>query len=323
MRKNLFLVKILILFLILFWIVKSVNLSETLTVLAKTNPLYFFIALFLNNLSNLFLTIKWYKLAYPLKIKSSFMDLLKLNYISVFYSLFVPGQSSGELIKGLKLLKKEGSHQKAWVPIFIDKITNLLVMFVIGFVGIFYDERLRKNNILLLLVSLLTLCTFITTIILFSEKTNKIVHFAKKGILKVLKLFKIKNDSVEVFSLSYLEHYKKNDKLIFETMFWSVLTKLPHLFAFYFLALSLKMNLTLIECSWLYVIIFLASILPISFAGLGVREGTILLSLSQLGISNSTSLSYSMLIFTNGIIIGLIGGLIEIFSTLKSSSKTS
>ena len=322
MRKNWFLVKILILFIIFFWIIKSVNTSETIKVLTRINLFYFFIALLLNNLSNLFLTIKWYKLASPLKIKSNFIDLLKLNYISVFYSLFVPGQSSGELIKGLKFSKKEGSHQKTWIPIFIDKITNLLIIFIIGLVGILYDNRLRKNVALVSLVSLLTILASLMTIILFSEKTNEFADILKKGLLKILNFLKIESKSLKEFSLNYFEHYKKNERLIFETIFYSLLTKLPHLIAFYFLALSLNISLSFIQCSWLFSIVFLASILPISFSGLGVREGTILLLLSQLGIQNSTSLSFSMLIFTNGIIIGLIGGFIELFSSLKLKPNT-
>lgn len=321
MRKNFFLVKLFILVIIFIWIFKTVNINETIKVFSKTNLYYFSLALLLNNLSNFFLTIKWYRLATPLKIKSGFIDLLKLNYISTFYSMFIPGQASGELIKGLILSKKEGSTQKVWVPIFIDKVTNLLVTFLIGFIAVLNDIHFRQNTYLLVGISIFMIIFLAFTIILFSEKTQNIVSFFRNILITVLELFKIKADFIKDFSLTYFESYKKNDKLIFETMLWSILIKLPHIVAFYFLALSINLPLDLIESAWLFSVIFIASILPITFAGLGVREGTILILLAKLGIENSKSLSYSLLIFTNGLITALIGGGIEFLRSLKQKHK--
>ena len=322
MRKNAFLFfKITLLLLIFVWIFKSVNINETLKALSKTNPIIFFWAFLLNNSSNIFLTIKWHRLASPLKIKSSFLELLKLNYISVFYSIFVPGQASGELIKGIKLAKKEEATQKVWVPIVIDKITNLLVVFLIGLLAILSDKTFNQNRNLLLIVTLCTALLGFITIVLFSEHTNNLIGFFKELLIKFLRLFKINTKLIDNFSLNYFENYKKHNFLLFETLFWSFAIKIPHIFTFYLLALSLNINLNLIESAWLFSIVSIASILPISFSGLGIREGTIIVLLSQVGIETSVALSLSMLIFTIGILTGLIGGVLEVFSGFYSKQK--
>ena len=130
-RPQIFLLfKVILLVGIFYWVFKLVNIDEIITILSKTNLALFLIAFILYNCSNVFLTIKWHRLATPLKLKTGFLELLKLNYISVFYSIFIPGQASGELIKGLKLTQRESSSQKVWIPIFIDKITNLLIIFL-------------------------------------------------------------------------------------------------------------------------------------------------------------------------------------------------
>lgn len=318
MRKKLFFsIKLIILLLIFFWIFKSVNVNEAIKVLSKTKLIYFFIAFLLTNLSNLLLTVKWYRLATPLKIKSPFIELLKLNYISMFYSIFVPGQASGELIKGLKLSSKEGSHEKVWIPIFIDKITNLLIILIIGLVALLSDKTFVQNKSLIFLVSFITAFLALLSIVLFSEKTTKFVNSLKEGLVKLLKLFKFKADILKDFSLSYFENYKKHDLLMYETFMWSFLIKLPHIFAFYFLALSLNIKLDLIQSAWLFSLVSIASLLPISFSGLGVREGTVVILLSQIGVQNYLALSLSMLIFTTGILIGLIGGVIELVASVE------
>lgn len=302
-----------------FWILKSVNIQETIKVLQKTSPFYFLLAFILYNLSNIFLTIKWYRLANPLNIQSNFSELLRLNYISMFYSMFVPGQASGELIKGLKLVKKEESHEKVWIPIFIDKITNLLITFIIGFTAILFDTSMRQNKILLLVMSLLTGLLTLITIISFSEGTAKFICFVKDNLIKILKLLKINSEALKDFSLSYFESYKKHNNLMFETFLWSFLIKAPHILAFYVLALCLGIKLSLIQSAWLFSIVSVFSLLPISFSGLGVREGTVIVLFSQIGIESSIALSFSMLVFTIGVIIGLIGGVFELVPLQKAS----
>ena len=318
MKKYSFFLKLVLLFIIFYWIFKSVNIKDTLNVLEKTNLSYFFFAFLLGNLSNIFLTIKWGRLAGPLKIKSNFFELLKLNYISIFYSSFLPGQSSGELIKGLRLTKKESSIQKVWVPIFIDKITNLLMVFIIGFVAVLSDKTFRTNSTLIFTISLLTVSFSVITLVLFSENTKHFINFLRDKLIQCLKFVKLKTDLLENFSLNYLENYKKHNLLMFETLIWSALIKLPHVFAFYFLALSLNIDLNFIQCAWLFSIISLITLIPISFSGLGVRESTMIVILSQFGIERFNSLSLSILIFLTGILVAIIGGILELFSGNKN-----
>ncbi len=318
MKRYSFFLKLVLLFIIFYWIFKSVNVKDTINVLEKTNLSYFFFAFLLGNLSNIFLTIKWGRLANPLKIKSNFFELLKLNYISIFYSSFLPGQSSGELIKGLRLTKKESSIQKVWVPIFIDKITNLLMVFIIGFVAVLSDKTFRTNSTLIFTISLLTVSFSVITLVLFSENTKYFTDFLRDKLIKCLTFLKLKTNLVENFSLSYLENYKKHNLLMFETLIWSALIKLPHVFTFYFLALSLNIDLNFIQCAWLFSIVSLITLIPISFSGLGVRESTMIVILSQLGIERFNSLSLSILIFLTGILIAIIGGILELFSGNKN-----
>lgn len=321
-QKKFFFLKLFVLLLIFFWIIKSVNLEESIKVLTKANLYYFSLAFLINNLSNIFLTFKWHRLATPLKIKSKFWDLLALNYISTFYSSFIPGQASGEIIKGIKLAKSEGSHQNVWIPIFIDKITNLLVVFIIGFIAILFDSHYSKNTSLVFIISFLTLLFLFLTIILFTENTSRFIEYLKDKLVNFLNIFKLNTAILNNFSLNYFEEYKKNKLLILETIIWSFLIKLPHIFAFYLLALSLNMDFNLIESAWFFSIISIIMLLPISFSGLGLREGASIFLLSKVGIDNSTALSYSILIFLIGILVALIGGVFELFHGHKSTKKT-
>jgi len=162
-------------------------------------------------------------------------------------------------------------------------------------------------------ISFLTLLLLFLTIILFTENTSRFIEYLKDKLVNFLNIFKLNTTILSNFSLNHFEEYKKQKLIILEAVIWSFLIKLPHIFAFYLLALSLNMHLNLIESAWFFSVISIVVLMPISFSGLGVREGISIFLLSKVGIDSSSALSYSILIFLIGVLIALIGGVFELF----------
>jgi hypothetical protein len=55
----------------------------------------------------------------------------------------------------------------------------------------------------------------------------------------------------------------------------------------------------------------LAIMLPLSFAGLGIREGTLVFLFAQYGIRPDISMALSLLFFSRNVATSLAGGFIE------------
>ena len=101
------------------------------------------------------------------------------------------------------------------------------------------------------------------------------------------------------------------------------------------LGVSLVFNITLITMNYLiglslgakisiwYYFLFvpitsIVTLLPISFAGLGVREGAYVLFFTQAGMARETALSLSLLVYVVSIFTpGLIGGIIYVLKGAK------
>ena len=194
-------------------------------------------------------------------------------------------------------------------------------MLLIGLIAVLSDDVFRKHSNLVFVISFVTASLGLLTFTLFTEHTSHLINYIMDKILKLIQSFKINITPLKDLSLSYHKNYKNHTGLMLETLLWSLFVKIPHIFAFYFLAKSLGLNLNLIVSAWLFAIVSIASLLPISFSGLGVREGVVILLLSKIGVDNSSALSLSMLIFTIGILTGLIGGVIEIISGFQLKTK--
>ena len=70
-------------------------------------------------------------------------------------------------------------------------------------------------------------------------------------------------------------------------------------------------NILFFDWCWIQGVLSLALLLPLTFAGLGIREGTLISILGILGVAPEKALALSFSILGLQIILASIGGLIE------------
>ncbi|GBD39749.1 hypothetical protein HRbin37_02035 [bacterium HR37] len=81
---------------------------------------------------------------------------------------------------------------------------------------------------------------------------------------------------------------------------------------YYVLAASLKLELSFVTIGWIRSAVVLATMFPVSFSGLGIREGVLLVLLKPFEVSEKEALALSFLVFcTTLLLIGIIGGILE------------
>ena len=85
--------------------------------------------------------------------------------------------------------------------------------------------------------------------------------------------------------------------------------------SFIFVALAFKIHLSPLEYLWVFALVSLLLFLPISLAGLGVREGSMIFLLGILGVSSEKALAASLTLFIISIMLGSVGVLLHLFHT--------
>jgi uncharacterized membrane protein YbhN (UPF0104 family) len=85
------------------------------------------------------------------------------------------------------------------------------------------------------------------------------------------------------------------------------------------LARSLGIELSLLTAIWLSAAVYAVVLLPISVAGLGVREVTLLNALGLLGVTPRLAVALSVLLFADPLINALIGGLLQLRSAVNGA----
>jgi glycosyltransferase 2 family protein len=89
----------------------------------------------------------------------------------------------------------------------------------------------------------------------------------------------------------------------------------------YAFAAACGLELSFANVGWMNAIVTLLVLLPISFAGLGVREGTLVLLGARYGVAAPLALSWSLLQFAGLLFVAAIGACIEAWSFLRGRRR--
>jgi len=96
----------------------------------------------------------------------------------------------------------------------------------------------------------------------------------------------------------------------------SAMFQTTNIVAVFLLSRAMNLGLSVTVVFAVVPIVSLATIIPISLGGLGVREVTLVFLLSRFEVMTSDAITLSFLIYLNFIFVGSIGGCLQFVGTL-------
>jgi uncharacterized membrane protein YbhN (UPF0104 family) len=107
-----------------------------------------------------------------------------------------------------------------------------------------------------------------------------------------------------------LRNLAHSPRLLARTLALSVVSQGLIVLLWYTLARGMSFMLPVSFFLWAVPIVSLSALLPVTFAGLGVREGAWLVLLASSGIPPADIVAYSLLYFGCNLLVGVIGGIL-------------
>jgi hypothetical protein len=245
----------------------------------------------------------------------SVFEILKIHLITSFYGFFLPGTLSGGAVKWYKFSKHGNKSSAAAVVVF----NRFLETFIIVFLGMFFSfpvlSGLGDNNFIP--VWILFFLAMVLIYFLLLNRTS--LNFIDKAFLS-LPVFSLIKEKISklIHSMKQFQNLKLKDH--FEIIALMLLYHGLGFISFYCFAKSLNINVSIWVIGWVRSAMAIAIMLPFSFAGIGIREGTLVFLLGQYGVEQSDSMALSFLFLFRSLLTSLVGGFIE-FKDFTFSKK--
>jgi len=226
-----------------------------------------------------------------------------ISSITLLYSMILPGILSAG-VKWLYLKQKTGKGSNVFSSMVYNQFTEIIVTIIPGLLALIIANPTSRWHLPVISAILLVIIIIACLLLLWRRTAGKINSFLR-FILSPLPR-KLRKGGIKV--IGQLE--------TFQTITWWFHLKMALLTAavivmgaviYFFAAKAANINVPTGVLVWLYVSVALLRRLPISIANLGVREVTLVGLLAVYNIPAPAALLMSMIIFSNAILMALIG----------------
>lgn len=308
--------KIIVSASVLTYLLVTVSFTEILNALKSANILFVIIALLLAAPINYLSAFQTHYLTKIQGMKLTVLTILKINLVTTYYSLFLPGMLSGGAVKWYKF-SKYGARSSAAAVVVLNRFIETFVTLLIGIV--FLIPELYISGSLELLNFLTTLCMLLIIVymFLFNERINRFL------ITLVYKLPspKIIRSKIHNFFIAMNQFRVLTVKDHFEVVGIVIFYNLIGVLSFFFFAKALNIELSLFTIGWIRSALSIVTLLPFSFAGFGIREGSLIVLLNQYGVATYISIAFSFLLFSRNLITAGIGGVLDLLPPIEHIDK--
>jgi uncharacterized protein (TIRG00374 family) len=245
--------------------------------------------------------------------------IVRISFITSFYSLFLPGYLAGGVIRWHRLARHDGKPAQAAAIVVFGRVIGTLVSVGIGFTCWALDAQARTVPVYGLILAAMFVAMLFAYWLLFGSGAR--AKSLADALLRQAWLPGVVTSKLGKFLHSGGLFDQLGVRRIASTVGLLIVHELIGITSFYLLSVALDMHLSFIAIGWVRCYIMLITMLPLTMMGIGVRDGSLIVFLSTYGIAPALAVSYSMLLLGRTFILGMLGGLSELWTVWRERSR--
>lgn len=282
---------------LLYFATSRIDLSAIADRLNQLDPSWLLAAVAIGILQIGLGAIRWQQIALLCGAALPLRQAVRFNMIAAFFSQVLPSTVGGDAARILLLARTGAGWRIATYSVLLDRFVGLLTLAALVTAGLYWSFgriEIPVGRIALLSIGLGSLAAGGAFLALgrwrsFAQwKLTR--HLAEMALLARRILFS-RGSSTLIVLLSLLIH------MMTVTIAWS-------------LARAVAARLGYVDAFLLVPPVMLIATVPISIAGWGVRESTLVLAFSYAGLPESDGLIVSVLLGGFAFVVGIIGGIV-------------
>lgn len=275
---------------LLIWLFSRFDLKGVLVYFEELEISIWVIASLMSLVAQVLSSIRWWILSNTFSFPGRWPTYLGFYFVGMFFNLFLPTGIGGDLFKVHFLSREEGRRFFAAFTVVGDRLFGLITMLLMGAAAVkIWPDLIPQPFSDFLYISALIILAALLGLPIFQRAIKGILPGVSRHLAGLLILWKRPRRLLSVLGLSFcLQALGIGAVALLGT---GIGIKLP--LPFYFVSLPLVILITLI---------------PISFNGIGFREGAFIYFFGLKGVGAEPALGLGLLFFSVQIAMSLIGG---------------
>jgi len=289
-----------------------INIDEFLLSLQNINFLILPLLIILNSLIRIIVAYQAKITFFPFQIQIPTYNVFKIQLIATFYGLILPGSIVGGGVSWYLLSKDNGRRAEVASVLVYLRILNLITLLPFALIGIYFEPQLKSYHletyvfVLSLLLTFMLLPFFIRPFAkLFESLLNSLI------LLIPIKSFSKRLSQANGSIWNAIHTTGKMPFVIqIQIIIISFISQILVIVAMYLALITVNIEVPFLTATWLVALLTIIAMLPITIAGIGVRDLSLIFILDKFyAVSpESAVLLSTLLLFINTIFFGAILG---------------
>lgn len=311
-----------------FWLKLFVSLALLALLLARTDlkaigalfrslrvPI-FFGSILLYLLAQLLSTVRWRCLLQAEKIHLSFWRLVLLYYEGMFFNLMLPTAIGGDLVRGYQVSRLTERREASLASILVERLSGFAALAIIGCIAIIpaYAHVNDPAIVWLMVGSAAGMIALIAS--LLSDRLQALFLRLLHGV----GLGRFHDTAHRLYEA--VQQYWTHRGALLLALGLSLILQSMVITIFFLISQALNLSVPLRYFFLFVPLISVISMLPISIAGLGLREGSAVYLFSKVGLDSAGALSLSLLWFAVTALCSGLGGVVFLFGHTQPRTQS-
>ncbi len=256
-----------------------------------------------------------------LNIRPRFVNVLKIFFVSNFAGNFLPSSMAPDLLRAY-MLRTYGNMSLFVSAVLVDRMIGFSSLMVVVIMAFGMDMWFAGGS------NILTAGAVVFSVLGVLLSAMLLFVTGKRSLIWKIAVFMgyrperaIWLRAKRVYEASYC--LRRNPKAWVSVLGISFINHAVAILSFYCIATSLSISIRVFHVFIIVPIAILLSLLPISLSGLGVQEGTYVVSLAQLGVPIQDGVALSIILRALMIISTLVGAVFYMREGLGSPGYAS
>lgn len=288
----------------IFYLARKYDVASALR---NTDPLFIALGIASYLGGQLVAAARWHRLLHKSGFRPAFLAVLRANTIGMYSSNFLPGVAGGDLVRPLALYGAASAHKpQLYASVVFERLCGIASIVVLATVGGAWLGT-NRGDWRYLVVAGVILAAVLAALWL--------VHLARharlKGESRIVRLLRALKEGSD-----HLMRYALAPGTVLMVLAYSVLFQMGYILMFWCFLMALGAHTSLFSVVLAAPLAWLASMTPVSLNGLGVREGTLIVVLMQLGVPRAAVTGAALLGLVPLFLVSALGALwsLRVFS---------
>ena len=235
-----------------------------------------------------------------------FQPVIRVSFSRYFYAMIALGTVTGDVARAYLLGKQNKKHAAiVTASVIVDRVTGFIGLAVTGIAGILTSSMHIPPAVPIVCLAALGLCL----LAMVSLRSISCYAFVMNFIRSAPRLFPPLRPAAAALERGFgaLHIFVGQGKLMVWSVAAAVVSQIICVAAIALLAQGLGLTVAYGDWCWIFCIVSLTVLVPVTISGLGIREGSFVALLSLASVGAEKAMALSLLVFCLDIVLGIIG----------------